>query len=279
MIYLTYGSKKVAAIHDLSGFGRCSLTAVMPVLSVMGLHCCPLPTAVLSNQTGYGDFSYLDFSSHMPDFISHWEKLGLEFDTIYSGFLGGEAQIGIVIDFIERFKRPGTLVAVDPVMGDNGKIYPTISDSMCSCMRQLIKYADIVFPNITEALLLTGSTLPLDNIDKKSIAKIAREISQSGPQRVVITGAVQGENVTNYVYDFINNQSFEISAGYNNKSYSGTGDIFASIVCGSLTLGRDLKSAVAAAAAFIEKAVSYTEGLGGDTMEGIIFEPFLKELA
>ena len=271
--------KMVAAVHDLSGFGRCSLTAAIPVLSVMGLHCCPMPTAVLSNQTGYKDFSYVDFSAYLPEFIAHWEKLGLRFDTLYSGFLGGEAQIDIVADFIARFKRPETLVAVDPVMGDNGALYPSFTEGMCSHMKKLVRYADIVFPNTTEAMLLTDGGFSVDRAEKRDIDEAARKISLCGPKRVVVTGAVCGGKVTNYVYDFAHGEYFEVSAGYNNRSYSGTGDIFASIVCGSLTLGRSLRSSVMSAAAFIEKAARFTEEHGGDTREGIIFEPFLKELA
>jgi pyridoxine kinase len=278
MIYLSGGLKRVAAIHDLSGFGRCSLTAAMPVLSVMGLQCCPLPTAVLSNHTGYEDFTYLDLTGQMPGFIDRWQQLGLEFDTIYSGFLGGEDQIDIVIDFIKRFKRPGTLVAVDPVMGDNGVKYPTFSDDMCARMKRLVKSADIVFPNMTEALLLTDRDTGINKLCEKDIDAIAREISAGGPQKIIITGVVNDGRVTNYVYDFINDKRFEASARYNHQFYSGTGDIFASVVCGCLTRGGALETAAETAARFIEKAVAFTCGVGTDTREGIIFEPFLKEL-
>jgi pyridoxine kinase len=184
-----------------------------------------------------------------------------------------------VIDFVNRFKRPETLVAIDPVLGDNGKLYPTFSDTMCLHMKQLVKVADIVFPNITEALLLIGNDCSLADIKKDDIDDLAHEISKAGPQKIVITGAVHGNSVTNYVYDFKDNQRFEVSAGYNHKSYSGTGDVFASIVCGKLTLGQNLEEAVGTAAAFIERAVDFTENLDADTKEGIIFEPFLKELA
>lgn len=279
MICLNDYAKKVAAIHDLSGFGRCSLTAAMPILSVMGLHCCPMPTAILSSQTGYPDYTYLDYTPYLPDFINHWEKLSLNFDTIYSGFLGGDDQIDIVIDFINRFKKPDTLVAVDPVMGDNGEKYPSFSDTMCSRMQNLVRHADIVFPNITEALLLTGRDTSDFDKGRHDIGALAREISATGPQKIIITGVIHDDKVTNYVYNFNEHNSFEISAGYNHKSYSGTGDIFASIVCGGLTNGRDLKQSVGAAAAFIEKAVNFTDGLDSDPREGIIFEPFLKELA
>ena len=278
---MSHAYKNIAAVHDLSGFGRCSLTAAIPILSAMGIHCCPLPTAILSNQTGFEDFSYLDFTPYMADYIAHWEKRGIEFDAIYSGFLGGEAQVDIVIDLIRSMRQPGTRIAVDPVMGDNGRKYPTFSDSMCARMRKLVEQADIVFPNLTEALLLTGSHLPLEKLRDADIAGIAAEISAAGPRQIVITGAVREDTVANYIFDFTGPQPqrLEISSAYNHQSYSGTGDIFASIVCGCLIRGDTLLHAAETAVTFIKKAVDYTEEKGTDNREGILFEPFLKELA
>ena len=279
MILLSHAYMNIAAVHDLSGFGRCSLTAAIPILSAMGIHCCPLPTAILSNQTGFEDFSYLDFTPFMADYIAHWKKRGIEFDAIYSGFLGGEEQVDIVIDLIRTMRQPGTRIAVDPVLGDNGRKYPTFSDSMCARMRKLVEHADIVFPNLTEALLLTGSRLPLEKLREADISAMASDISAAGPRQIVITGAVCDDTVTNYIFDFAASQRLTISSAYNHQSYSGTGDIFASIVCGCLTRGEALPDAAKTAAAFIKKTVDYTEEKGTDNREGILFEPFLKELA
>lgn len=269
--------KKVAAIHDLSGFGRCSLTAAIPILSSMGLHCCPMPTAILSNQTGYEDFSYLDFTPYMPDFISGWYRRGLSFDAVYSGFLGSVDQIDIVTDFIKHFSGPDTLVAVDPVMGDNGCKYHGFSDEMCSRMKDLVRCADIVYPNFTEALMLTGRDPSADSFREPE--KLAREISALGPRKVIITGAVAHDKVTNYIFDSLSDSFSFVSCPYSGTSYSGTGDIFASIVTGSLTLGRSLEVSVRSAADFISKAVTYADNLGSDPREGVIFEPFLRELS
>lgn len=268
----------VAAIHDLSGFGRCSLTAAIPILSAMGIHCCPLPTAILSNQTGFADFSYLDFTSYMPDFIAHWERLGLEFDTIYSGFLGSENQVDIVAEFSRNFRTPRTVVAVDPVMGDNGSRYPTFSDAMCSRMKRLVGCADIVFPNLTEAALLTGCRTPIGLLSRPDIAALAQDIAALGPRQVVITGVAEAETVANYLFDFRTGERLAIGSRYNHKSYSGTGDIFASVVCGCLTRGEHLPAAVQRATDFIKKAVDFTESRETDPREGILFEPFLREL-
>ena len=270
--------KKVAAIHDISGIGRCSLTATISVLSVMGLQCCPLPTAVLSNQTGFKSYSFLDFTDYMPEYIDYWEKLDVEFDTIYSGFLGSEAQIDIVIDFIKRFRRPQTLIIIDPVFGDNGVVYPAFSQSISGHMKRLISYADIVVPNLTEAAFLTDYKGNPLLASKEDIAEMARKIFARGPKKVVITGCVNGDTIINYIFDFENNETREINAEYNHCSYSGTGDIFASIVCGSLTNGEELEAAVRKASAFVEKAVKYTDGFNGCANDGIFYEKFLKEL-
>ena len=271
-------SCNVAAIHDLSGFGRCSLTAAIPILSAMGIHCCPLPTAILSNQTGFADFSYLDFTPYMPDFIVHWHRLGLAFRAIYTGFLGSEDQVDVVADFIRAFRTPETIVAVDPVMGDNGRRYPTFSDRMCGRMKELVRQADIVFPNLTETVLLTGCRTPIDRLTEADIAALAEEIAALGPRQVVVTGVAQPDAVTNYLFDYHTGERMAIGSGYNHKSYSGTGDIFASVVCGGLTRGESLPDAVRRAVDFIKRAVDYTEACEGDTRAGVLFEPFLKEL-
>jgi pyridoxine kinase len=270
--------KKIAAVHDLSGLGRCSLTACIPILSVMGVQCCPIPTAVLSSQTGFQSYSYLDFTPYISDYINEWEKSDVELDAIYTGFLGSEQQIDVVIDFISRFKKPNTFVAVDPVMGDNGCLYPIYSDSMCDNMKRLISKADIVMPNLTEAAFLAGYKRSIFDMKKSDIYDIAKCISQLGPQKIIITGAITENTITNYAFDFSQGLQFEKSSNYNHKTYSGTGDIFASIICGSLLNGENLQNSVNKASDFVEKAVNYTSSIGSDIKHGIIFEKFLKEL-
>ena len=141
--------KKVVAVHDLSGVGRVSLTIVIPILSSMGFQVCPLPTAVLSSHTQYPSFSFLDLTEEMPKIISEWKKLGMQFDAFYTGYLGSPLQIQIVSDFIDDFRQPESLVVVDPVLGDNGKLYANFHDSMIKEMRQLITKADVITPNLT----------------------------------------------------------------------------------------------------------------------------------
>ena len=148
---------QVAAIHDLSAFGRCSTTVVLPVLSAMGVQCCPLLTAYLSAQTAFPaseKSTFVDMSGQMEGVADHWSELGVTFDAIYSGFLASEAQIDIISHFYERFRRPNTLILVDPVMGDHGKPYRTYTPALCRAMGDLAAQADLITPNLTEAALL-----------------------------------------------------------------------------------------------------------------------------
>lgn len=146
--------KKIAAVHDLSGAGRVSLTVVIPILSSMGFQVCPLPTAVLSSHTQYPHFSFLDLTDEMPKIISEWKQLGVQFDAIYTGYLGSPRQIQIVSGFIDDFRQSDSLVMIDPVLGDNGKLYTNFDEQMILEMRHLIRKADVITPNMTELFYL-----------------------------------------------------------------------------------------------------------------------------
>ena len=179
---------RAAVIHDLSGFGRCSLTEVIPILSVMGVQCCPLPTAFLSTHTGgFTGFTFLDMTEELPKAAAHWKSLDLKFQAIYSGFLGSERQIGIVADFIRQFRGPDTLVVVDPVMGDDGKPYQTYTPAMCAGMERLAELADVITPNLTEAAFLLGRDYEdlLDGgralHDETALRRLAEALRPPGP--------------------------------------------------------------------------------------------------
>ncbi|MBE6055276.1 MAG: pyridoxine kinase, partial [Clostridium sartagoforme] len=167
--------KKVATINDLSGVGRCSLTAAIPVLAALGVQCCPFPTAILSSQTEFDKFTFLDITDEMISYKEAWNELGIKFDCIYSGFLGSENQIDIVLDFVKEKEK--SLIVVDPVMGDNGIIYDTFNETMCNKMKKLVSISDIVTPNLTEACILTGETYDKYGTDHERVIKIIKEIS------------------------------------------------------------------------------------------------------
>lgn len=268
--------KKVAAIHDLAGLGRCSLTAAIPILSVLGVQPCPLPTAILSCQTDYEEFYFYDLTNNMSDYKKSWDKLNFKFEGIYSGFLGSNDQINLVIELIKKHKE--ALVVIDPVMGDNGLIYKTYTEDMCISMKELVRYADVVTPNLTECCILTNRDYSKVNTSNEELLIIAKEIANLGPKMIVITGVIDGNKVKTFAYDSLNNSFFIDVKSYNGQSYSGTGDIFASIVCGMLVKGFSLVDSVNKACDFIKKAIDFTGDENVDRKNGIYFEPYLKEL-
>ena len=273
--------KKAAVINDLSGIGRCSLTVALTLLNTLEVQACPLPTAILSNQTGFDSFSFVDFTPYMRQFFEQWKIIGYSFDSIYSGFLGSKEQISIVLEFIKLFKEEQTLVLIDPVMGDNGELYTIYDEDYPVYMKKLVAQADVITPNMTEFSLLTGYDLTW-GIDKERIKKYAKELALHGPKQIVITGVwdkSKPECLTNIGLDFTTETYFTEEVSYNGKSYSGTGDIFASVLCGYLTQGYSLQEAVTIASTFISKAITYTSDFDINTKEGIMYERFLKELS
>ncbi|WP_300379970.1 pyridoxamine kinase [Clostridium sp.] len=270
------GIKKVAAINDLSGVGRCSLTVAIPILSVLGVECCPFPTAILSCQTAFKGYTFLDMTDKMDEYKSSWDRLNFKFDCIYSGFLGSEEQIETVIDMVKDHKE--ALIVIDPVMGDNGIIYNTYTSKMCKEMRRLVSYADIITPNITEAYLLADRTYNKEKVNREEILEIAKEISKMGPKKIIITGIVINDKIYTFSYDKEVEQSFFVSSDFIKRSYGGTGDIFVSILIGLLLNSYSLKYSIEKAMEFIYKAINYTIKEDRDPKEGIIFEKFLKEL-
>ncbi|GAE23391.1 pyridoxal kinase [Bacteroides pyogenes JCM 10003] len=194
--------KKIAAVHDLCGIGRLSLTVVIPILSSMGFQVCPLPTAVLSNHTQYPDFSFLDLTDEMPKIIAEWKRLGMRFDAIYTGYLGSSRQIRIVSDFIDNFRQPDGLVVVDPVLGDNGRLYTNFDVKMVEEMRHLVAKADVITPNLTEVFYLLDRPYETAHADEE-VKEYLRLLSDKGPQVVVITSVpVSGDSHKTSVYAY-----------------------------------------------------------------------------
>ena len=270
--------KKCAVINDFSGFGRCSISVALPVLSALSVQCCTVPTAILSNHTGYPSYFFDSYTEKMNAYISEWKKLNLEFDTIFSGFLGCKEQIEIVSNFIKNFKGQGTHIIVDPVMGDNGKIYATYTKEMCEKMRDLASLADIITPNVTEACILSGEQYIGEDIDEAFTKKLLSKLSLDGKRNVLITGVVRGENICTCVFDKKSGEFYTIENRRIDKSYPGTGDLFASVLCGEITRGEDLLEATKKAANFVEKTTEYTAQFDTDINDGIAFESHLNLL-
>ena len=191
-----FTQKKIAIINDLAGYGKCALTVSIPIISSMGVASCPIPTSVFSNHTGYPSFYFKDLTSEMLPYMEQWKKLNFSFDGIISGYLGSEHQMDIVAGFIKDFKKENTIVVIDPIMGDHGKTYSAYTVNMCNRMKELIQYADVLTPNITEACILTDT--PYKNSwHRKEIVEIAEKLSDVGPSKVVITGIGQKTYITN----------------------------------------------------------------------------------
>lgn len=271
---------QVAAIHDLSGYGRASLTVVIPILSSMGIQVCPLPTAVLSSHTGFEGFHCIDLTEHMPDLINHWKKLDLQFDAIYSGYLGSHSQIDIVKSFIKDFKKENQLVVVDPVMGDNGELYPGIDTSLVREMKKLSYHADIITPNLTEAGLLLDREIN-NNSSIDDIKKAAKELSDKGPNTVIITSVpgIEPNTTATITYNRTEDRFIYISNEYIPASYPGTGDAFTSVLTGALIKGDNLDEALRKASSFIFKGIQATINTNHDPLNGINQEKILPLLA
>ncbi len=268
--------KKIAAINDLSGIGRCSLSVALPIISSLKVQCCPFPTSILSSQTGYPKFTFLDLTDEMTSYYKVWKDLNINFDCIYSGFLGSVNQIDIVYEFINE--NPNALVVVDPIMGDNGELYPIFNKEYYIKMKELVKVSNLTTPNLTEACFLTERDLTKQDFTRNEIIEIAKDLSNLGPNKVIITGILEGNNISNLAYDKETNEIFFTSIKYNNCSYSGTGDIFTSILSAMICRGFDLKYCVETATKFIYKVVEYSAQFNSDRNDGIKFELFLSDL-
>ncbi len=272
--------QKVAAIHDLSGFGRASLTVIIPILSRMGIQVCPLPTAVLSTHSKFENFHFVDLTDELQPIINHWKKLQLEFNAIYSGFLGSHKQIETVMKFIDEFKKDDQLVVVDPVLGDNGKLYATFNMDHVREMRNLVEKANVITPNLTEAALLLEKEVP-EEISDEEIKDWILTLSAKGPQIVIITSVPEYKtnDVTSVIaYNKKGERFWKVSCNYLPANYPGTGDAFASVVTGSLLQGDSLPIAMDRAVKFTSMGVRATFGYDYDTKNGILLERILDTL-
>ena len=269
--------KRCAVINDLSGIGRCSLTVSMPILSVMGVQCCPLPTAFLSTHTAFPLFTIKDLTDQMEPVMEVWQKLAFSFDGISVGFLSSEKQVEIVLDVIRRFRTRDTAVIIDPVMGDDGKPYVTCTKELQKKIRRLVPCADILTPNLTEACLLTENPWHAGRWSRKELDTLMQALLDEGAGKVVITGIPFPGAIGNLC-----GERGESSVMLRNKisghSRPGTGDVFSSIVTADAVLGNDFTLSVRKASRFIRRCIRRTEEEQIPQNEGVCFEEFLKSL-
>ena len=272
--------KRVAAIHDLSSFGRCSLSVIIPVLSVMGVQACPVPTAMLSTHTGgFNDFVFKDTTDFLSPCLAHWQRLNLDFECIYSGFLGNIEQISLTKKYFETY--PDALKVVDPVMGDEGKIYQTYTSQMCSSMSELVSMADIITPNLTEAALLLGEEYPQDTKTKESAFFMdwLNRLSDKGKKSVVITGVTISETqIANFGFDRETGKYWGSASNYLPAQYPGTGDIYASILTGAILTEKSLPQAMSRATDFVSECLNITYQSKTPYRDGVMLESVLPSL-
>ena len=268
---------RIAAIHDLSCFGRCSLTIALPVLSAMGCQCCPLPTALLSAHTGFPGNTFLDLTAEMGRIADHWTAMDLQFDAIYSGFLGSADQVDTVARFFNTFKKSDTAVIVDPVMGDHGTAYRTCTPELCRGMRVLAENSDVITPNLTEAALLLDR--PYEEIRQADAYEVVRQLSLGGRRSVVLTGYFSEPGQTGALcFDRDSGESKAVQTPREPQDFSGTGDLFASVLAGGVARGVPLFQAAQAAADFVRDCIARTLAEGLTERDGVDFEPLLRQL-
>ncbi len=271
--------KKIALINDVTGFGRCAVAVELPIISALKIQVCPLPTALLSVHTGFENYFMDDFTDRMESYVDSWQKNNLSFDAIATGFLGSAAQIDITRRVIKNF--PATVI-IDPVMGDHGKLYRTYTREMCRRMRELLEFADLVTPNLTEACELLGTTYPEGGIVSDSdLATMAANIAaKTRGGRVIITGATldadDGSGITNFVFE--NGQINFVTSRKLGGDRSGTGDAFFAVAAASWLNGETLTDATRKAADFVAKCIAHAERLDLPWNWGLPFEEFLTEL-
>jgi pyridoxine kinase len=275
---MTTRPPRVAAIHDLSGFGRCSLSVILPVLSVMGVQACPIPTTVLSTHTGgFGDVCRRDLTDYMEPCLEHYRRFGLTLECIYTGYLSSPDQVAHCLDFFRSW--PDALKVVDPVMGDHGKLYRSFTPQMVEGIGRMVKEAQVITPNLTEAAILLGEEPWAGAITTSAARSMLARLGELGPERVVVTGVTlaTGE-YANLCYDREHNSFWKSAGEYIPVHYPGTGDIFAAVLTASLLQGDSLPMAVDRAARYVELTIKTTYSYSTDPREGVMLERTLEWL-
>lgn len=277
---MTNSVPKIAAIHDISGYGRCSLTVILPIISALGCQVCPLPTAILSNHSEYKDFYFYDCTEHLEKYYENWELNSLKFDCMYSGFLGSQKQIDIIINILNKMKdNNNTLAVVDPVMGDHGKIYRTYNQEMITKMSELVKHADIITPNFTEASILLNKEYTTEKLSIEILKDYLKKLSDMGPKVVVLTGIhTNDDEHANLCYEKEKDNFYIIPYEYVNTRFPGTGDLFTSLFVGYLYRGKSVPEAIEEASRFVTLSVKTTLLENSDRKNGVAFEKIIKEL-
>ena len=278
---------RLAVINSFAGFGKISITAALPIISIMQVQACPMPTAVLSSHLAYSPCHKADFTEHMQDYLDAWKDIGVTFDGLYLGYVGNPKQLDIICDLLDRHTRqdaalglhilkPDAKIIIDPVMGDHGKAYSTVIPQQIEKMKLLVKKAHLITPNLTEACMLTDVSYHSDSWSDAELSAICHSLDPECRMQIVITGIHEGQNFRNYLWDKGNTSSITIpSAG---ASRPGTGDMFASILSANALKGKPFATSVRQATDFIAACIRDSEQAGTPIKEGVLFEQNLSRL-
>ena len=269
---------KIAAVNGIVGFGKSSLAVTVPVISAMGIQCCPIPTALFSNHPGFPQFYKKDLTTELPTYLDYWQKLGLTFNGILSGFLGSLEQIETVKRLITEFSNKDTKVIVDPVMGDHGRLYSVYTREMCNAMKELATFAHILTPNLTEACILADIPYHNGSWTDKELHELLERLKQYPANQIVISGISSEDFLINLIYDQAMGTTIQKQrkAG---KERSGTGDVFAAIIASNAVRGVPFEESVTMAGQFVREAIIFTEENNIPSTDGVYFEPLLGKLS
>jgi len=265
---------RVLAVHDLCGFGKCSLATILPVMSACGVEVCPIPTGIFSTNTNFEGFQFTDFTNQMPRFMEHLKEVGVLADGIYSGFLGSAEQIEYIKELVKNFSPSYTII--DPVMGDYGIVYKTYTKEMCEKMKDLVSISDIATPNLTESCILTDTDFKTMGNSEGEIKELAEKIQKIGAKSVVITGIERNGKIYNCILS--NGEYCEREAKLLPFRMHGTGDLFAGVLAGGILTGHSLVESVDSAAAFVIEVMEKSKEIEGYHERGACFETLLYKL-
>ena len=276
--------KKIALINDVTGFGRCSIAVMAPIVSAMKIQAVTVPTAILSAHTQFPQYYFDDYTSKMSDYINTYKELQLSFDAIATGFLGSMEQVEIVIDFIKNFKTDSNFILVDPVMGDYGQLYKTYTPEMCEKMKELTKYADVITPNLTELCTLLGREYPKERVTLGKLHEMCKELARMGPKHIVVTGInLNQTQIANYIFNATLSEAGQddfkmVMVDRIGGDRSGTGDVISAIIAGMYMNGHSIYESVKKAADFVSKCIKFCEDNNVPNHYGLAFEMFMGDL-
>lgn len=270
--------KKVVTIQDISCFGKCSLTVALPIISAMGIETAVIPTVVLSTHTGgFEGFTFHDLSDDISAISNHWQNLGLKFDALYTGYLGSASQVQIVSDFFDRFGTDSNFIVVDPVLGDSGKLYAGLTNQLTDEMRRLCAKADYILPNMTEASFLLDIPY-IDGCNEEQAKGVLKKLAELGCRVPVLTGVRKGDSEGAGAYDSVKDEFYFAYSKHIDRHIHGTGDIFASVFTGAVTLGKSVQQALDISVKYISDCIEVSMPYLDEVWYGSCFELCLDRL-